>query len=292
MADSNTPIAGGTDPYNMQGHDDSSDSETMSAGHSLSSRVDADFALVADKFPEAQVLGVDLSPIQPLWVPPNASFLVDDIEDHEWTFGSGFDLVYMRHTLFHLRGDFDTLLTKVFRWFETHDERCSLTTMAPPETPSPSSDTPNPVVPPEARRRVICPETGLGRISHLCHRAVRGAWTPEEVAPAHQRRALEAAGFVNVREEHFDIPVGPWPDDPRLKCIGLLKYEGLVALADPVSLKPMQNLGLSPSEINDAVQEAFEMIDDVSLRLAIPFTVMYAQKPAGANQAPNTDTAG
>ncbi|KAK7927572.1 hypothetical protein PG985_004570 [Apiospora marii] len=253
------------------------------------SQSDANFTLVADRFPEAQVLGVDLSPIQPLWVPPNLSFMVDDIEDHEWTYGSDFDLVYMRHTLLHLRGDFDSLLARVFSWFETHDERCTLITMAPLKTPSPPYDTSNYVVPAEARRP-ICPKTGLGRITDLCHRAVKGAWTREEVEPVHQRRALEAAGVVNVREEHFDIPMGPWPDDPRRKYLGLMKHEDLLALADPVSLKPLQNLGLSPSEINDAVQEALEMINDASLRLAIPFTVIYAQKPDGAEQAPNTNT--
>jgi hypothetical protein len=49
----------------------------------------------ADKFPSAQVIGVDLSPIQPIWVPPNLQFVVDDIED-EWLHGSDWDLVHMR----------------------------------------------------------------------------------------------------------------------------------------------------------------------------------------------------
>jgi trans-aconitate methyltransferase len=32
----------------------------------------------ADAHPSADVLGVDLSPIQPAWVPPNCRFTVDD----------------------------------------------------------------------------------------------------------------------------------------------------------------------------------------------------------------------
>lgn len=50
---------------------------------------------VADKYPSASVVGVDLSPIQPSWVPPNLKFLVDDIED-EWMHGDDFDFVHMR----------------------------------------------------------------------------------------------------------------------------------------------------------------------------------------------------
>lgn len=37
----------------------------------------------ADEFPSAQIVGTDLSPIQPSWIPPNLTFMVDDIEA-EW----------------------------------------------------------------------------------------------------------------------------------------------------------------------------------------------------------------
>ncbi|KAK4041727.1 hypothetical protein C8A01DRAFT_34218 [Parachaetomium inaequale] len=35
---------------------------------------------MGDQFPASNVLGVDLSPIQPEWVPPNVRFMVDDVE--------------------------------------------------------------------------------------------------------------------------------------------------------------------------------------------------------------------
>lgn len=35
---------------------------------------------MGDLFESATVLGVDLSPIQPDWVPPNVQFVVDDVE--------------------------------------------------------------------------------------------------------------------------------------------------------------------------------------------------------------------
>jgi hypothetical protein len=35
---------------------------------------------VGDQFESANILGVDLSPIQPEWVPPNVKFMVDDVE--------------------------------------------------------------------------------------------------------------------------------------------------------------------------------------------------------------------
>ena len=39
----------------------------------------------AQDHPEAEVIGLDLSPIQPSWVPPNCKFEVDDFE-LEWTY--------------------------------------------------------------------------------------------------------------------------------------------------------------------------------------------------------------
>lgn len=52
--------------------------------------------IVGDLFPSAEVTGLDLSPIQPVWVPPNVKFLVDDVED-TWLNGDNIDFVHMRN---------------------------------------------------------------------------------------------------------------------------------------------------------------------------------------------------
>lgn len=38
---------------------------------------------------------MDLSPIQPVWIPPNVEFIVDDIED-EWVYADDFDYAHLR----------------------------------------------------------------------------------------------------------------------------------------------------------------------------------------------------
>jgi hypothetical protein len=51
---------------------------------------------VAEMFPAASVIGVDLSPIQPNYVPPNLEWRIDDLE-REWpALFSGADFVYLR----------------------------------------------------------------------------------------------------------------------------------------------------------------------------------------------------
>ncbi|CCC05793.1 unnamed protein product [Sordaria macrospora k-hell] len=50
----------------------------------------------ADKFPDCTVIGTDISPIQPTWVPPNLRFDIDDYTK-EWTYKSShFDYIHMR----------------------------------------------------------------------------------------------------------------------------------------------------------------------------------------------------
>ncbi|TPX12518.1 uncharacterized protein E0L32_000695 [Thyridium curvatum] len=49
-----------------------------------------------DQYPNATVIGTDISPIQPTWVPPNVQFQIDDCTQ-EWTFAPNTaDYVHMR----------------------------------------------------------------------------------------------------------------------------------------------------------------------------------------------------
>jgi hypothetical protein len=55
---------------------------------------------VAEKHPEADVKGIDLAPIQPNWVPPNARFELDDFnldcnDGHE----NKYDMIHERELL-------------------------------------------------------------------------------------------------------------------------------------------------------------------------------------------------
>lgn len=69
---------------------------------------------MAEKYPNVTMRGVDLSPIQPNFVPSNVYFVVDDLED-EWVYPENtFDFIHVRHTLFSLR-DRDGLLQRIYR---------------------------------------------------------------------------------------------------------------------------------------------------------------------------------
>jgi len=68
----------------------------------------------ADQFPSASVVGTDISPIQPTWVPPNLKFEIEDATK-EWTFAENhFDFIYMRY-LFGAIADWNALLKQAYR---------------------------------------------------------------------------------------------------------------------------------------------------------------------------------
>jgi hypothetical protein len=75
---------------------------------------------VAEKYPNSTVRGIDLSPIQPTYVPRNVFFAVDDIED-EWVHSeNSLDYIHLRHIIFSVR-DIDTLLQRAYRFVHLSD---------------------------------------------------------------------------------------------------------------------------------------------------------------------------
>ena len=69
---------------------------------------------VAEKYPKSTFRGIDLSPIQPTFVPKNVFFAVDDIED-EWVYEEGsLDYIHIRQTLFCI-ADRETLLQRAYK---------------------------------------------------------------------------------------------------------------------------------------------------------------------------------
>ena len=68
----------------------------------------------ADHHPEAAVLGTDLSPIQPTWVPPNLSFEISDCCE-EWKFKkNSFDFVHVRG-LYGCVADWSAFYAEVYK---------------------------------------------------------------------------------------------------------------------------------------------------------------------------------
>jgi Methylase involved in ubiquinone/menaquinone biosynthesis len=155
----------------------------------------------ADQHPEAEVIGCDLSPVQPTMVPPNVKFLVDDIES-EWAYESDpFDFIHARYLVVSIK-DFGKLIKQCYRsvkpggWVEFQDWD------GYPMSPDGSLN---------------------GTALQQYYDEVWGAFEDVgyEVRPGPKlEQWFKEAGFVNIHVEKFVIPYGVWPKDPHLKKVG------------------------------------------------------------------------
>jgi len=164
---------------------------------------------MGDAYPGATIIGTDLSKIQPGWVPPNVSFEIDDFDD-EWTYGADrFDLIHNRFNSTAI-SDWPTLCRQSLRalkpggWLEFVD------LVNPPRSDDDS-------IPADSQVRKFFDILTAG-----CAQIGRDLF-----APRRWKATLEEAGFVNVEERFFKLPIGGWPKDRRLKEAGVFEMETL-----------------------------------------------------------------
>lgn len=184
----------------------------------------------ADQYPSATVVGTDLSPIQPEWVPPNCIFEIDDVT-LDWTFPPNhFDFVHVRE-LFGCIPNWDFFFQQAYEhiapggWIEVVEHgvhpRCDDGTM------------------PDDHFFHTWGENVV-RIGNS------SKWGKTFSIWEEAKERMERAGFVDVTEVTYQWPMNGWPEDRKLKDIGrwnqLRLHEGvesfmlrLLTLVDGVS---------------------------------------------------------
>ncbi|KAI9641781.1 hypothetical protein NHQ30_009639 [Ciborinia camelliae] len=157
----------------------------------------------ADRFPQAVVLGIDLSPIQPIFVPPNALFQVDDLEEH-WTFGEAdaFGFIYARMMTGSI-GDWD-------RFFEQAWDNL---------TPGGYIELLDIRLPAEAADGTLKPDSALLKWSQLLLEGSVRAGRDLDSAVTYKER-MERRGFHGVTETIYQWPGNKWPKDVKAKELG------------------------------------------------------------------------
>lgn len=69
---------------------------------------------MAQMYSSAHVIGVDTAAVQPVWVPPNLQFEIDDIED-DWLWGeNSFDFIHAREIILAIH-DWPRLIAQAFK---------------------------------------------------------------------------------------------------------------------------------------------------------------------------------
>ncbi|KIW65415.1 hypothetical protein PV04_07678 [Phialophora macrospora] len=155
---------------------------------------------MADANPQAQVLGMDLSPIQPWLVPPNVRFEVDDF-NNQWTYTEPFDFIHAR-ALVGSSQNFPRLIRQAY----DHLRPGGYLEMTDVQMPFMSDD---------GTMAGTDLETWSNRQVEAC--AMMGVDT---TAPSKYRQMMLDAGFQDVQEQKFKWPIGTWPRDAFFKELG------------------------------------------------------------------------
>ncbi|KAI5809436.1 S-adenosyl-L-methionine-dependent methyltransferase [Pyronema omphalodes] len=217
---------------------------------------------MADTFPDSEVIGVDLSPIQPVWVPPNCKFEVDDAEE-EWPYPDNyFDFVHLRNITQGIT-DWPKLMAEVYRCTKPGGwvELAELGAIAHCDDGTMTEDNPINIY--------------FQHLDKALKIMGRPAGNPETMA-SH----LQKAGFINLGGDEKKQPLGPWPKDPRLKNIGamvLLNTEsGFHSYGMAVFTRV---LGLHTDHADRLCADAFNAAKNKNNHIYNMFYVCYGRKP-------------
>ncbi|RFU29580.1 hypothetical protein B7463_g6764, partial [Scytalidium lignicola] len=172
----------------------------------------------ADEHPEANVIGVDLSPIQPYFIPPNCTFYVDDIED-DWTWSTPFDFIHARMMTGGI-ADWEKFIK------QSYDNL----------SPGGRIEMADIVFPVLCIDNSMPADSALRKWSDYMLEASTKLERPLNSAKQ-GKRLLRERGFVDVKEEKFIWPMNRWPKDKALKALGQWAFEDICVGIQGLSLR-------------------------------------------------------
>ncbi|PLB50929.1 putative methyltransferase, partial [Aspergillus steynii IBT 23096] len=215
---------------------------------------------MADSFPETVVIGTDLSPIQPLWVPPNCVFEIDDFE-LEWNFSQPFDFIHAR-AIEGCVHDFPRLFQQAYDslspggWFEVVDFTAGIFSDDESTEKSPHLL--------EWRDRLIEASRVFGK--------------PMGVASQYDEWMAQS-GFANIRQEIIKVPFGPWARNATQKELGRYHQTNMLEALEAYSLALCTRyLGWSVEQVQLLLIGVRKELKDLSLHNYSKLYVVYGQK--------------
>ncbi|KAI1454082.1 S-adenosyl-L-methionine-dependent methyltransferase [Annulohypoxylon moriforme] len=219
---------------------------------------------MGDTYPSANVLGIDLSPIQPQWVPPNVRFMVDDVESPWLHPKNHFDYIHSRHMIMAIK-DWDKLLRTSYEhlrpggWIELQEIH---------HFPTSSNNTLASDHPVAQYWQYV--DEGLINLGVSFRTSNEG-----RIAAA-----MRECGYVNVTERVFHIPIGTWPKNKTLKSVGLYWKTILLDGIQAIALGPMtRGLHWRREQVEALLVSVRKGYHDNSLLLYMPLVCVYGQKP-------------
>ncbi|KAI1827737.1 S-adenosyl-L-methionine-dependent methyltransferase [Xylaria intraflava] len=218
----------------------------------------------ADIHPDAVVIGTDISPSQPDWVPPNLKFEIEDCTQ-PWTFSPrSFDFIHIRY-LFGSISDWDMLYAEAFRackpggWIEAIEPSVNL----------------------QSDDGSVREGTALYDWGHLFNDAsTKAGRSMSMVDDGLISKSIQKAGFVDVKSRIFKLPATTWPRDKDLKQLGAFTQLAMEQDLDGYAMLLFTKvLGWSHQEVTVFLARVRKEIRDPRMQPYFLIEVVYGRKP-------------
>ncbi|KAF4875852.1 Secondary metabolism regulator LAE1 [Colletotrichum siamense] len=221
----------------------------------------------AEIFPNAEILGNDLSAIQPAWCPPNVKFEIDDVES-PWLYEHKFDFIFCRYMCAAI-GDWPLLMKRAYKnlnpggWVEFQDYNIKFLT---------DDDTLN---------EDHFASQWNKNLMEACNAAGRNPNPGYDL-----EKWVKEAGFVDVVVRKFKLPMGTWPKDPYFKDLGLTNLIQYLDGLDGFSLRAFCDvLGWTKEEVMVLLAHVRKEMKSAKLHIYNDFHVVYGRKPEAEPEA-------
>ncbi|KAI0396951.1 S-adenosyl-L-methionine-dependent methyltransferase [Xylariaceae sp. FL0594] len=212
----------------------------------------------ARRHPHATILGVDIDQIQPPWHLPNCRFQVADFTE-KWSYDVKFDLIHLRHL-----GDLPSrdVMASIYEnlqpggWAEFTEWIVSV------------QATHNSFTETSFYRWLSYWRRGLSMVGKTVY------------YPLQYKQLLLDAGFKNVTERKYALPVNPWPPSKKLQELGQMMAMNINNIIEPMSMPIFTEvLRWPPEEVRDLLAEVRQDIADVGIHSFMTLLTVYGQKP-------------
>ncbi|KAK1640154.1 methyltransferase domain-containing protein [Colletotrichum phormii] len=217
---------------------------------------------VAEELPHAEILGNDLSAIQPTWVLPNVKFEIDDVES-PWVHTRKFDFVFSRYMTSSI-ADWPKLMRSVYEnvapggWVEFQDYDLEY-----------RSDDGS-----------LTEQHSTWKWLHKFFEACRIVGRDPNPGPQLEGWVREAGDYVNVVHQKYKIPIGDWPKDPHYKECGMINVMQVLDGLDAFTFRLFTGvLGWTKEEVMVLLAEVRRELKSKTFHAYFEFHVVYAQKP-------------
>ncbi|EAA28605.1 hypothetical protein GE21DRAFT_5352 [Neurospora crassa] len=218
----------------------------------------------ADEYPNTEVIGTDVSPIQPSWVPPNVKFEIDDC-NLDWTYAeNSFDFIHMR-MLAGVVNDWDKLFRNAFRCCKPGGYVESIGSSIHFLSDDGS----------------VKEGTAMHQWGKVLGEAGKKLGRPFNVYEDDlQRKGMEAAGFVDIEFKDIQCPLGVWHPEKKAAERGLW-YK--LAIEEDLEgyLNYLLNvvMGWTPEETKRFAAHAKKEWNNPKIHGYFWLRVMYGRKP-------------